>query len=195
MGPFGSAAALIVQFVFGLLMFVVLLRLLMQAFRAPFHHPASQAIFRLTNPVFMPLQKILPVVRGWHLGGILLLWLLATAEGWLVLALFGSSTNIGTLAILGVALVVDFVLMTLFWLVLIRALVSWLAPAGRSAPMDLLDFVTRPLMAPFRRYIPPIGPFDISPMVLLLVLQVARVLIAQPLMAIAMPGAGGLVAV
>lgn len=194
MGPFGSAAALIVQFVFGLLMFVVLLRVLMQAFRAPFHHPASQAIFRLTNPVFMPMQKVLPVVRGWHLGGLVLLWLLATIEGWLLLALFGGGAQLPALAIFGVALLVDFVLMTLFWLVLIRALVSWLAPAGRSPPMDLLDFVTRPLMAPFRRYIPPIGPFDISPMVLLLVLQIARVLIAQPLMALAMPGPGGLVA-
>ena len=185
MGVFGSAGSLVVQFVFGLLMFIVLLRLLMQAFRAPFHHPASQSIFKLTNPLFMPLQKVLPVVRGWHLGGLVVLWLLATLEGWLILLIGGGTIAPLALLVLGLGLMLDFVFMTLFWLVLVRVLVSWLAPGSRSPPMDILDFVTRPLLAPFRRYIPPIGPFDISPMVLLLLLQIARIIIAQPLLALA----------
>ncbi|MBK8284971.1 MAG: YggT family protein [Ahniella sp.] len=186
MGVMGSAGSLVIQFVFGLLMFVVLLRLLMQAFRAPFHHPASQSIFKLTNPLFMPLQKVLPVVRGWHLGGLLVLWLLATIEGWLMLLLGGGSVAPMALLVFGLGLMLDFVFMTLFWLVLVRVLVSWLAPGSRSAPMDILNFVTKPLLAPFKRYIPPIGPFDISPMVLLLLIQIARIVIPGPLMALAL---------
>lgn len=187
MSPFTSAGALIVQFVFGLLMFVVLLRVLMQGFRAPFQHPASQAIFRLTNPVFMPLQKVLGVVRGWHVGGILLLVLLATLQAVMLMMLGNTQPGAVPTLILGIGMALDFVFMTLFWLVLISVLMSWLAPQGRGGAGDLLHFVVRPLLAPFRKVIPPLGPLDISPMVLLLLLQLARILIAGPIMQLAFP--------
>lgn len=182
MGALGSAGSLVIQFVFGLVLFVLLIRVLLQAFRAPFYHPACQGIFKLTNPLFMPLQKLLPTVRGWHLGGIVLMWLLATLQGWLMFLIYGPALAAIALPLVGLALLLDFVLMTMFWLCLIRVLASWLAPQGGNPNIDLLHYLTVPILGPLRRRIPPIGMFDISPMIALLGLQLLRILIAGPLL-------------
>ena len=58
----------------------------------------------------------------------------------------------------------------LWLLVLGRGLVSWFAPTGPSRVAALLVQGTEPLIAPVRRVIPPTGMFDLSSLVVLLVL-------------------------
>ncbi len=58
----------------------------------------------------------------------------------------------------------------LWLLVLGRVLISWIDPAGQSRVASLLVQATEPLIAPVRRLIPPTGTFDLSSLVVLLVL-------------------------
>jgi YggT family protein len=66
-------------------------------------------------------------------------------------------------------------LLTVLWVaVLIRVLLSWF-PIDPSNPLIRVLFeVTEPVLAPFRRVIPRIGMFDLSPLAALLVLQLLR---------------------
>lgn len=181
MSAFASAGALILSFVFGIPMLIVLTRILLQGFRAPFYHPVSQSWFKLTNPFFMPLQKVLPVVRGWHIGGVVLFCLLGVLHAFALAVVFGFSLTVLGYALAGLGLALDFALMSLFWLILVYVIVSWVASDSRSPMKEFVGFIARPICAPFRRLIPPIGILDLSSMVVLLCLQLGRILASQPL--------------
>ena len=76
MGHLANAGVLIVQAVFGLLAGLFFFRFLMQGLRVDFRNPLSQFVYKLTNPVLIPIQKALPVVRGWNLAALLVTFLL-----------------------------------------------------------------------------------------------------------------------
>ncbi len=57
------------------------------------------------------------------------------------------------------------------WILIIRILISWVSPDPFNPVVQFLHQITDPVLQPLQRIIPPIGPFDISPMVALLLLQ------------------------
>ena len=65
------------------------------------------------------------------------------------------------------------------WILIARILLSWVTmfwspPSARSPAIRVLYDLTEPLMGFFRRYIPPVGGFDLSPIVIFLIISVAR---------------------
>ena len=80
-------------------------------------------------------------------------------------------------------LVVDVMFDVIRWLIIARIILSFIPMFTRIDPYHpLIRFVmeiTEPLMAPFRRLIPPVGGLDLSPIVLFLVLEFARTLVKQ----------------
>ena len=69
------------------------------------------------------------------------------------------------------AQVLDFLFSALFLLVICRVLISWVSPDPFNPIVQFLIQVTDPVLEPFRRIIPTIGPLDISPMVALILLK------------------------
>ncbi|MDI1281379.1 MAG: YggT family protein [Brevundimonas sp.] len=92
---------------------------------------------------------------------------------------------------MGTAIVwlVDAIVTLLIWMIIASAILSWLFAFDVinhrnrfvNQLASFLDAVTAPLLAPFRRVIPPLGGMDISPIVLLLLLNFARILFMQTL--------------
>ena len=72
---------------------------------------------------------------------------------------------------------------TVFWLLdlalLLRVLFSWIRPDPYNPLVRLIHQITEPILAPLRRYIPPFGGLDITPMVALVVLDLARRLLVS----------------
>jgi YggT family protein len=75
--------------------------------------------------------------------------------------------------------IVSEILTILVWIIIANAILSWLIafdvvnlrhPVARSVAR-FLDAVTQPVLAPFRRFIPPIGGIDVTPILALLVIQ------------------------
>ncbi len=77
-----------------------------------------------------------------------------------------------------------FTLLNLYtWVIIIRALVSWVSPAHvdpRNPIVRLLVQVTEPVLAPLRQVIPPqaLGGIDVSPIVAILLIQGVKILLA-----------------
>jgi len=65
----------------------------------------------------------------------------------------------------------------LIGVVLIDAVMSWVNPGTPYAP--LLNGLARPVLRPIQRFVPPVANFDLSPLVLLLLLQVVLLLLAH----------------
>ncbi len=193
MNHLANAGALIVQAIFGLIIGLFFFRLLMQGLRVDFRNPISQFVYRATNPVLIPIQKALPVIRGWNLAALLVTFLLMVLETWLLYWLAGLSLNVLALLVISFALLIEFAAMALFWIIIIRAILSFVSPDPSNPAVQILYRLTDPIMKPMQRLIPPIGGFDISPIFVLLALQLVRVLIANPLIEIGagLAGAGG----
>ena len=181
MGYFANAGSLVVSTLFGLVLFVLVLRILLQAIRANFYNPICQAMYKLTNPPLIPLQKLIPPWRGINLAAVLLAWIVGCLWVAALVALSGGSLSLASLLVLGLAQLIDFVLQTLFWIALISILLSWFSPDGRNPAVPLLYGIADIVLKPFRRVIPPLGGFDLSPIFALLTLRVAMILLVQPL--------------
>lgn len=193
MNHLANAGALIVQAIFGLIIGLFFFRLLMQGLRVDFRNPVSQFVYRATNPVLIPIQKALPVIRGWNLAALLVTFLLMLLQTWLLYWLAGLNLSAIALLVISFALLIEFAAMALFWIIVIRAILSFVSPDPSNPMVQILYRLTDPIMKPLQRLIPPIGGFDISPIFVLLALQLVRVLIANPLLEVGagMAGFGG----
>lgn len=176
-----DAGTLIIQVVFELYLLTLLLRLLFQLCRADFYNPISQFLVALTNPLLLPLRRILPSVFGVDLAAVVLLIALKCLELYLLFSLSGLTPNAAVLALAAVISLLRLTLNVYFYAILIRVILSWFMPYGiRQNPAgDLLVSLTEPLMRPARRLIPPIGGLDLSPILVLLGLQLAQLALSH----------------
>jgi YggT family protein len=168
--------------VFGALIALIVLRVLLQWVRANFYNPICQFLYKATNPVLMPLRKIIPAWRNLDIAGIVLAWLATALKLVLLYATVGQALGVLGLAVLALADLVDFVLLLYIVLILVRVVISFVGADSYHPVVPLVMQLTEPVMKPFRRLIPNVGGLDFSPMVVLLVITLARVLVAKPLL-------------
>jgi YggT family protein len=181
MSYLANAATILIEIAFGLATLLFLLRLLLQLFRANFYNPICQFFYQATNPVLMPLRRLLPPLRGLDLGALLIAYLLQVVKLWLLAAMVGAAMTVPGSLVLAVASLLGFLLTVYFWLLLLRIVVSLINPQSQHPALPLLGQLTEPLLRPIRRRLPALGPFDLSPLVLFLAIVLARVLIVAPI--------------
>jgi YggT family protein len=70
--------------------------------------------------------------------------------------------------------IVDMLFRTVNILLLIRALMSWINPDPYNPIVRFIYQITEPILAPFRRFVPPVGMLDVSFIVAILVLYLAE---------------------
>ena len=161
-----SAIIFIVDTLLSLALLVVLVRLLLQLSRADFRNPIAQAIVRLTNPVILPLRRLLPPVRKVDTASVVAVLAVAFIKVALIWALRGLEIpSAGLWLLRGVALeIARTALWTYFYAIFLYALLSLIAPGGYSPLQSLLTSLCEPVLRPFRRIIPAISGIDLSPL-------------------------------
>ncbi len=162
-----DAMNFLINIVFDLMIIVVILRLWLQLVRADFYNPVSQFVARASNPLIQPLRRVVPMLGSFDFASLVLALLLGAAK---ILTL--SAVNSFAMAPLQIALfaglsVLAQTLDLIFWLVVIRALLSWFS-RGYNPMEAILHQLTEPLMAPIRRILPPMGGLDLSAMLLII---------------------------
>lgn len=178
---FAQILLFILDTVCGFLTLALLVRFAMQWARTPFRNPLGQFIVAVTDWMVRPLRRMVPGLFGLDLASLLLAWLWQVAYQGIALGLSGLLSAVSPAPILVVAMlaaldVAKIGLYLMIGAVLISAVFSWVNPHAPLA--GVFDTLTRPLLRPFRRVIPPIGGVDLSPLALLLVLQIALFIIA-----------------
>lgn len=179
---FSQAGVFLVDTILSLYIFAVLLRFLFQLARADFYNPISQALVMITNPPLLPLRKLIPGFGGVDVASVVLLLALEAGKLYLVGALRGFVP--APLPVLVVALgeLLQLTVYVYIFAIIVRAIASWIMPYGGNPFLDLLDDLTEPLLRPARRMLPPISGLDLSPLLVLILLQLTLMLIVQPLM-------------
>jgi YggT family protein len=92
----------------------------------------------------------------------------------------GSAGPLGIL-VMALAALLSKAIYAFTFALLIQVVASWVMPGARSPVFDLVDSLTEPLMRPLRAALPNLGALDLSPMVALMLLQLALMLIVSPL--------------
>lgn len=177
-----NAGTILVQILLELAAWVFALRVLLQWVGANFNNPICQALYRLTNPVLMPLRRVLRPWRRIDLAGVAAVLLLQGLKVWLLLALGGITAGVGATVVLGVAETLSMLLVMYLVFILIRSILSWVGPSPRHPAIPLLIQLTEPVLRPLRRLLPAMGGFDLSPLLAMLVILLARALCVAPLL-------------
>ena len=181
MGYVGDAGVFLVDTIFGFYIVILLLRILLQLVRANFFNPVCQFIVKITNPPLVPLRKVIPNWGRLDLSAVLLAWLVKLVSLLIIVSMVGAAISPARLVGLSAVSLIDLTLVIFMAVVFIKVLLSWVAPGGDSPIHPLLYQLSAPVMDPARRLVPPMGGLDLSPMVVLLVLQLSRMLMVRPL--------------
>ncbi len=152
---------------------VLLLRFWLPLLRADFRNPLAQGILRITSPLVVPLRRLLPSFGRLDTSTILVAYALQYLTILVLLAIGGHM--VATVPIL-VTTLIELATLSLnlfFFVILIKIILSWVAPNTHNPATALLGTMAEPILRPFRRVIPPMGAFDVSPIFAIIMLQAA----------------------
>lgn len=176
---FIDAARYLAEVVFGLFSLALLLRFYLQLVRAPYRNPLSHFLNSLTDFMVKPARRVVPGLWGVDLASLVLAWLCEVLLLLVLLMLYSVERNAGPGTTGGVVYMAIFVLALVKLLkasvyivmvaVIVQALLSWFNPYSPVAP--LLDSLVRPFLLPLRKRIPPVGGVDLTPLILIVMLQ------------------------
>ncbi|MDX1735034.1 MAG: YggT family protein [Halioglobus sp.] len=178
----------LVQTALSLYMLAMLLRFLLQLVRADFYNPVSQFLVKVTNPVLLPLRRIIPGYAGLDLASLLLTVALQVLGIYILLYLFGAPAQSPGLVILWSLLgVVGLLVNIYFFALLAMIIISWIAPGSHNPALVLLHQITEPVMAPFRKALPPMGGLDFSPILLFVLINIIQIALRHMAASVGLP--------
>ncbi len=179
---FGQLIVLVVNTLGHLVMLALLLRFLLQANRADFYNPVSQALVKMTAPVLNPLRRLIPAWRNFDLATLLVALLFGTLASALMIFSAGYVLpGIGTLLSWAFLGILSYILKIYFWGLLISVIISWVAPYSGNPALLLIQQILDPLQRLFRKVIPPMGGLDLSPIFIFLGIQVVEIMLVGTL--------------
>jgi YggT family protein len=174
-------AIFIIDSLFSLYILAVMLRFLLQWSRAEFYNPISQFLVKITHPVLKILRRYIPPVGKIDTSSIVLALSLQMLADYLILMLKGFGIGIGALALLSFGNLVSLLINVFIYAIFARAILSWLNPGSFSATSSVLHSLTEPLLGTCRKFIPDLGGIDLSPLVALMLLQLAKMVVLPPI--------------
>lgn len=174
-----NAMNFLISTVLDLYIMIVLLRIWLQAARADFYNPFSQFIVKATQPVVAPLRRVIPSIGSIDLATLLFAYLLSVLK-FVALIMIANGTLVFSADFLffGLLSLLKAAGSLIFWVLLLRAILSWVSQ-GRSPIEYVFHQLTEPMLAPIRRFLPPMGGFDLSVLVLFIALQFANFLVGD----------------
>ena len=175
----------LINTLFSLYILTVMLRFILAAVRADFYNPVSQFLVKVTNPPLLPLRKLIPSIGKVDSGSLVLMLALQMASFGLIALLRGGQISLGALLILSIAELVGLLLNVFLFAIFIQVILSWVNPGTYNPVVSLLYSITEPVLRPCRRLIPPMSGMDLSPLVALIAIQLAKMLLLPPLLQLA----------
>ncbi len=175
-----NSMSFLINTVFDMYIMIVLLRIWLQAARADFYNPFSQFVVKATQPAVAPLRRIIPSIGSIDLATVLFAYVLSVVKfvALVMMASKGSASLSADFLFLGLLSFLKAAGGLLFWILLLRAILSWVSQ-GRSPVEYLFHQLTEPMLAPIRRILPSMGGIDLSVLVLFIVLQFANFLMGD----------------
>ena len=184
---------LIVNTLFDLYVLLALLRFLLQMLRADFYNPISQFIVRATTPPLRILRRFIPSISGQDTASIVLCLIVIYLKFLIIRVLDIShipistymapvgSAGYGGLFVFAIADLIALTFTVFLGAIIIQVIFSWISPGQYNPVIGLVNKISEPVLKPFRKFIPPMGGLDLSPLFAILLLMVAKMLLVPPI--------------
>ena len=184
MGQAESALAQIFNTIAGLYLLFVVARFLLQVAKADFYNPISQAVFKATDPVVRVLRSFIPGYKGVDFSSLILAFIVQFIAISVTILLYGGTIpSVGFIITWSFIGVLNFIILFYYYALIASIVMSFVMMfSGNMNPHPILLLVwqiTEPIMAPFRRVIPPMGGLDFSPIFIFLIIGLIRNFIYQ----------------
>ena len=176
-----NAGTFLLQSIFGFAIVLFLLRMMLIAVGAPFNEPVCRFVYALTNRVITPLRPLVPRWRRIETASLLLAWMLAALELFLLVAMLGARVGIAGVMLRALVDVLDWLILIELVAVFAFCVLSFFPSARYDSNFRLLSQFIDPVVRPFRRLLPPLGGLDFSCWFASIALVLARMLIVAPL--------------
>ncbi|MDX1795580.1 MAG: YggT family protein [Hydrogenovibrio sp.] len=176
MSPVGQGGLFLLQFLAGLIIFVLLLRFMLRATYVDWRHPVVTFVAKVTNPLCAPISKILPTKNRWDWSALITAFIIQALFAVLVGYLTDRSFGPILIAIYSATEVLNQLLDLMFWLIIIQAVLSWISP-GYNPNTAVFYQLAQPILRPFQKVIPPIGGIDLSPIVAILAIKLTQIVV------------------
>ena len=166
----------LIQTATGIYLLIMLLRFILQLVLADFYNPISQFLVRATNPLVLPLRRLLPA-RGRFdpaslILAILIQWLGIIALLWMSGAALPAISLMLAWSVVGV---LGLLVKIYFFALLGMIILSWIAPGASNPAVYLMYQITEPVMAPFRSVLPAMGGLDFSPILVFILINSVQI--------------------
>ncbi|HIG07080.1 MAG: YggT family protein [Methylococcales bacterium] len=159
----------------------ILLRFLLQWVNADFYNPYIQLLVKITHPPLKHLRRVIPSIGRADTSCILLALIIQISSTYTILMLKGVSLSVTALFLLTVSQLITTLLNIFVFAIFARAILSWFSHGYSNPAATLLQSLTEPLLKICRRMIPAISGIDLSPLVAIIALQLAKMLILPPI--------------
>jgi YggT family protein len=175
---FTQIISFILNVIFGLLIGAALLRCYMNVARVPLANPLGQFILAITDWLVRPLRRVLPAAQRFDWASFLAAVLLAVLHAGLMTALVpGLVDAMGGMLAFALQELLRVALQGLMLLLVVYAVLSWVS--SDSPLYNILARMFTPLLAPIRRAVPLVGGVDLSPLILIVILQIGLIALAR----------------
>ncbi|KUM54897.1 YggT family protein [Rheinheimera sp. EpRS3] len=173
-----QAVLFLIDTAFSLYLMVMILRLWLQLVRADFYNPFSQFVVKATNPLVLPLRRVIPSIGRLDTASLVLAYSIMLVKLLVLQLIQSGQVLLVPSLVLSVVFLIKEILTLLFWILVIRALLSWFSQ-GRSPVEHVMHQLTEPLLRPVRNILPPLGGLDLSVLVVLVGLQFLNILFSS----------------
>lgn len=145
---------------------ILLLRLILPFLRADFRNPIAQGLLRITSPIIVPVRRLVPSVGKLDTATLLVALGIQVAANFVIFRLlFGMPFSWLWLLLMSIIMLATLTIYLFVYAIIIRVVLSWIAPGQHSAISAIADTLAEPVLRPFRRLLPAMGGFDLSPLI------------------------------
>lgn len=180
-----QAGLFLINTVFNLYLFVLVIRFLLALSRANYFNPLTQVILKLTRRLIDPLRRVIPNFRSVELAVIVVILLVIMMKYFLIGFLSQGMPHFPGLFLLAFAEFLELITNVFLYSIFLLVILSWIQP-GFTPISGILQQLVQPVMRPLKRIIPPVAGFDLTPIPAIIILQLVMMLLVNPLLAMGM---------
>jgi len=172
-----NAIVFVINALTSLYLLVLLLRFWLPWLQADFRNPLAQGILRLTSPLVIPVRRIVPPFGRLDTATVMVAFIIQYIAVLLMLLVIGQTAGIATIAITAIVKLAVLSINLFVYAIFIRIILSWVAQGAYNPATAIITTLTEPVLRPFRRILPPMGGFDISPIFAIILLLAATIIV------------------
>ncbi|PID45391.1 MAG: hypothetical protein CSB47_08905 [Proteobacteria bacterium] len=167
----------LVEAVLSLYISAIVIRFLLGYARADFYNPLSQFLVKITDPVLIPVRRLVPAIGRLDTAAVVVALGLVIVKLILLSILLGQGFNLLLLIWVAVGELIRSVIWIYMIALILMCVISWLGSTTNNLALPLINSLATGLLAPVRRRLPSVGILDLSPWVVLLGLNVLLIIV------------------